>query len=210
MTHHAAAERRELAETLRRVDPAAPTLCDPWTAADLAAHLVLRGRSPRYAVARARDGAAALRRQRELAARAGYPALIEAIERIGSWSPARIGGADDAVNLIEYVVHHEDVRRAGARWAPRSLPADRQAALWRHLRLGARTAFRRSIAGLSLQWIDGDGALISVLHGAGPVLSVAGSPVELTLVALGRARVARVELDGPEEEIARFRGPASA
>src|SRR5262245_45590030 len=91
VTHHAAAERRELAETLRRVDPAAPTLCDPWTAADLAAHLVLRGGSARYAWAQARNADAALRQQRDLIARSGYPAAIDDVEHIGRLSPARIG-----------------------------------------------------------------------------------------------------------------------
>lgn len=204
MTHQAAAERRELAETLRRLDPGAPTVCVPWTAADLAAHLVLRGRSARYAWAQARDAEDALRQQRRLAAKLGYPALVDEVERIGALSPARIGPADDAVNLIEYVVHHEDLRRVGTDWSPRSLPADRQAALWRHLRMSARTVFRGSIAGLSLRWDEAD----AVLDGARPVLTVTGSPVELTLVALGRARVARLELDGPAEEIARFQEQA--
>ncbi|MDR1999881.1 MAG: TIGR03085 family protein [Frankiaceae bacterium] len=219
MTHHAAAERRELAETLRRAGPAAPTLCEGWTAADLAAHLVLRGRSPRYALALARDPAAATRQGRELADRLGYPALIERIERIGPLSPARIGAADDAVNLIEYVVHHEDVRRAGGDWVPRALPADRQAALWRALRVGARTLFRRSLAGLSMQWAPGPGdapgpgglggAGGPALRGAHPQLWVRGAPVELVLVAWGRTGVAQVELDGPTEQVARFRERAA-
>src|SRR5262249_60545235 len=35
-----------LCDTLERVGPAAPTLCEGWTTADLAAHLVVRERKP--------------------------------------------------------------------------------------------------------------------------------------------------------------------
>src|SRR6202007_499940 len=37
-------ERSALVETLRRVGPDAPTLCEGWTTRDLAAHLVVRER----------------------------------------------------------------------------------------------------------------------------------------------------------------------
>jgi uncharacterized protein (TIGR03085 family) len=39
-------ERRELADLFEQVGPAAPTLCDGWDAAHLAAHLVSRERRP--------------------------------------------------------------------------------------------------------------------------------------------------------------------
>jgi hypothetical protein len=45
MTSHAAAERFDFADTLAHTKPDAPTLCDPWTAAQLAAHVILRERS---------------------------------------------------------------------------------------------------------------------------------------------------------------------
>src|SRR4051794_41910679 len=45
MAHLAVVERHALAETLRSVPPDSPTLCGDWTAAQLAAHLVLRERS---------------------------------------------------------------------------------------------------------------------------------------------------------------------
>ena len=45
MTSHAVAERFDLADTLAHTKPDAPTLCEPWTAAQLAAHVILRERS---------------------------------------------------------------------------------------------------------------------------------------------------------------------
>jgi len=45
MTSHAVAERFDFADTLAHTKPDAPTLCEPWTAAQLAAHVILRERS---------------------------------------------------------------------------------------------------------------------------------------------------------------------
>src|SRR6478752_5044207 len=39
-------ERRELADALDRLGPAAPTLCEGWDTAHLAAHLVVREHRP--------------------------------------------------------------------------------------------------------------------------------------------------------------------
>jgi len=197
VTHHAAAERRELTATLRRSAPDGPTLCPPWSVAELAAHLVLRGRSVRYGWAQARGAEErALAMQQELVRTLGYPAVVDAVASIRRASPLRAPGLDDAVNLIEYVVHHEDVRRARPDWSPRALPADRQDALWRMLRLSARTAFRRTTAALSLDWAGSGRPPISGSH---PRATVHGDPVELTLVVLGRSRVAQVQVDGDRE-----------
>ena len=46
MARYAQQERRALAELFARVGPDAPTLCEGWTTADLAAHLVVRERRP--------------------------------------------------------------------------------------------------------------------------------------------------------------------
>ena len=42
-------ERNELADLLDQLGPDAPTLCEGWNTADLAAHLVVRERDPRSA-----------------------------------------------------------------------------------------------------------------------------------------------------------------
>ncbi|MDQ1699352.1 MAG: hypothetical protein QOG34_1215, partial [Frankiaceae bacterium] len=46
MTGRAAAERAALADALTTVGPDAPTLCEGWTAADLAAHVYVREHRP--------------------------------------------------------------------------------------------------------------------------------------------------------------------
>ena len=45
-TRHARAERASLCDLLAEVGPDAPTLCEGWTTALLAAHLVVRERRP--------------------------------------------------------------------------------------------------------------------------------------------------------------------
>ena len=51
MTNHARTERLALCATLTRVGPQPPTLCEGWTARDLAAHLVVREQRPDVQVA---------------------------------------------------------------------------------------------------------------------------------------------------------------
>ena len=46
MTSHSAAEREALADALASAGPDAPTLCEGWTAHDLAAHLIAREHRP--------------------------------------------------------------------------------------------------------------------------------------------------------------------
>jgi uncharacterized protein (TIGR03085 family) len=201
---HAAAERLELAATLAATDPLAPTLDPPWRAQELAAHLVLRGRSPRYgaamAIPRLQGKAAAL--QDELVASRSYEDLVSAIAAGPRLAPTRIGAIDDAVNLIEYVVHHEDVRRAATSWEPRALPADRLAALWARLRTMSRTMARSAVRDLRLEPTN---LIAEPIAGSRPTVVVRGAAVELVLVALGRARAARIELAGDDADIQRFR-----
>ncbi len=44
--NHAQSERAALCDMFEAVGPDVPTLCDGWTARDLAAHLVVRERRP--------------------------------------------------------------------------------------------------------------------------------------------------------------------
>ncbi|MFN7150135.1 MAG: maleylpyruvate isomerase N-terminal domain-containing protein, partial [Microthrixaceae bacterium] len=44
--NHAQIERRQLCDLFDELGPDVPTLCEGWTARDLAAHLVVRERRP--------------------------------------------------------------------------------------------------------------------------------------------------------------------
>jgi uncharacterized protein (TIGR03085 family) len=198
MTGYARAERGQLAELLRQLGPDAPTLCGDWTTADLAAHLVVRDRRPDSGpglLVPALAGWTETVRRGALGS-CGYQDLIDKVARPPWWSPVSNPLLHEPVNLMEYFIHHEDVRRAQPDWQPRDLPADLDAALWR--RLGVlRLMLRRAPAAITLI-APGHGEL-STGKGGEPTVRITGSPGELVLFCSGRQRVARTELAGPDE-----------
>ncbi|WP_418605795.1 hypothetical protein [Georgenia sp. SUBG003] len=110
--------------------------------------------------------------------------------------------AGDAAHLVEYVVHHEDVRRAGPDPAePRVLPTDLVLAVWERLVPLARMAYRSSPVGVVLAVPGGPRRVVR--RGADAVV-VLGDPVELALHALGREEVAEVDVLGRDEVVDRF------
>ena len=197
-----------LAALLDETGPDGPTLCAGWQTRDLAAHLVLRERRP-DAAAGAMGGPLAgrtARVQRQYRQKYSYPELI-ALFKAGPpvLSAFTIPGVDEAVNTVEYFVHHEDVRRAVPGWTERELDDGLNAVLWRRLR-GARLFLRSAPTGVVLSW-ERDGAhagLQHVLKHASPSVTVTGAPAELTLWSLGRASAAHVTLDGPGEAVDRL------
>ena len=98
-----------MADLLRSLGPDAPTLCAGWTTRDLAAHLVVRATRPDAAVGIVvprLDGHS--HRVRDRVAAQDWSALVARVGRRPGW--AVVG--DEALNLVEYFVHGEDIRRA--------------------------------------------------------------------------------------------------
>lgn len=206
---YAQQERAALAALLTETGPDAPTLCEGWQTRDLAAHLVLRERRP-DAAAGVMGGPLAgytARVQQQYLSRHSYPELV-ALFRAGppKLSPFALPGADEAANTVEYFVHHEDVRRAAGGWTERPADAGLSEALWKRLR-SARLFLRSAPTGVVLAREsapagDEPGRLdLVVAKSAAPSVTVTGSPAELTLWAMGRARAAHVTLDGPAEAV---------
>ena len=197
-------ERLLLADLLEGVGPDAPTLCEGWRTADLAAHVVVRERRPDAAGGiLIKPLAARLARvQAEYTAKP-YQELVEAI-RVGppAYSPFRLPGAEDAGNTVEFFVHGEDVRRAQPDWSPRVLDAELSEFLWKRLAAMARLNARKAPAGLVLRRPDGQ---TTVARKGGPVVTVTGEPGELLLFMMGRQAEAHVEYDGPEDEVEQIR-----
>ncbi len=197
-------ERRALCDLFDEVGPDASTLCEGWATRDLAAHLVVRERRP-DAVAGILIRALAARTQRVQDSFAAKPwaELVELV-RTGPpvWSPFGIPGLADLVNGAEYFIHHEDVRRGGADWAPRPSDATRDAALWRAAGMSGRMAFRRSPVGVTLRRPDGTTALV---HRGPSTVVISGEPGELLLTVFGRD-AARVEFEGDEKAVETVRG----
>jgi len=203
-------ERSALADTLDHTGPGVPTLCTGWDSAHLAAHLVLRERRPdlqvRTLLSRSSDPLTdALD---DLATRTPWPQLVQAVRHVPRLHPARLGAVDDRMNTIEFAIHHEDLRRTGSGWEPRVLPADLVEAIWANLPIVARLASRGLDVPVELRRVDGgrpDGRTVRVGRGSGERVQVAGEPLELALFMSGRAAVARVELTGPDDAVAKLR-----
>jgi len=205
VTNHVASERAALADLLDRIGPDAPTLCAGWTTYDLAAHLVVRERVPASwpGIAVPRLSARTERVQQQFKAEHPYPECVRLVRQgPPAWLPHGAPVLGDAVNLLEYLVHHEDVRRAQPGWVPRAVPTDLADTVWGHLRLAGRLMLRRAPVGVVLHRA-GTEARIRARRGE-PAVTVTGDPVEVALYAFNRRTVARVEVRGDRAAVAKL------
>ncbi|MCU1483788.1 MAG: uncharacterized protein JWN67_534 [Actinomycetia bacterium] len=192
-------ERDELCDLFLALGPDAPTLCEGWATIDLAAHLYLREHRPTAAVGILvpRFAERTERVQAEVAER-GLEALVADL-RTPALFPWRVPKLRDLVNLNEYVVHHEDVRRANA-MGPRTDRPDLQDAMWKVVTGSARLATRKlGPVGLELARPGGERR---VARKGEPSATLTGEPVELALYLGGRKANAVVELTGAPEAVA--------
>jgi uncharacterized protein (TIGR03085 family) len=219
MQHYAADERHALSETLRRAGADADTLCGDWTTAQLAAHVVLRERSLVEASGRLPVRALKERAERavtDLAAREPYHRLVDAVAAGPSFRDGRlplpiawiwaVPAVREAANLLEYLVHNEDVRRAAPGWAPRALPPDVQQAVWKRLEFAGRLTLRNVPVGLVLTWPSHGEIRTKIARRGAPAVTVTGDPVELAMFTFGRLAVAQVGYDGAPGDIAAVKG----
>jgi uncharacterized protein (TIGR03085 family) len=197
-----ARERVQLCARFDELGPDAPTLCEGWSTFDLAAHLVVRERNVLAgpgilagdripALARATESAMANEKRR------GYEAVVERVRTGPPIGPFAVPGLRTQINLVEYTVHHEDVRRANG-LAPRTDIDDLQDTLWLLLVRLARFALRGVPAGVGVELARTGGDARVVRHGA-RLVRVTGEPLELVLWAYGRGDHAEVTFEGVGE-----------
>lgn len=205
----ARAERAALCDLFDELGPEAPTLCDGWTTALLAAHLVVRERRPDVGPGLVMGGAAARHTARvtaRIAERAPFGRLVQRV-RLGP--PPWLRLLDGPMNLVEFAVHHEDVRRAVEGWAPRAGIDALQDALWPYLRTGTRFTCR-SMRDVDLSIARPNGDLLHVSKPAKvkpsdrPVL-VTAEPLEMALFFFGRRDHAVVSFTGDPDGITEVR-----
>jgi len=208
-----AVERAQLCDLLDELGPEAPTLLEPWTTRDLAAHLVVRehdGLAGPGLVLPGAWGRLAERRRRALAS-LDFAGLVA---RIRSGPPPgffRIGWVRRFPNLNEFFVHHEDVRRANGR-PPRTNDSATDGvydgvydgaldeALWHNVSLGRWFLARRlRSVGLELCWA-GTSRSVRARRGT-PEARIVGRPGELLLYLFGRQAAAHVEVTGPDAAV---------
>lgn len=198
------AELEDLVAGLAAADPAAPTLCEGWQARHLAAHLHLRRHKP-WSVMREGPGSALAAEADAAASPARYRDLVldfARAPRTATPMALQDGPLGMAVNLVEYVVHHEDLRRGAGPVPARTLPPEMSDALFDRVAMLGRLGLRRAEVGVVL--VVPGGRRKVVRRGADAV-AVVGGPVELALVATGRLRAADVELKGSDDAVASFR-----
>jgi uncharacterized protein (TIGR03085 family) len=201
-------ERAALCALLDETGPRAPTLCKGWQTLDLAAHLVLRERRP-DAAAGVMGGPLAghtERVRRTIIDRTPYQQLVDEIRN----GPPRLSvfalpGMDERLNTVEYFVHHEDVRRGADGWEPRDIGAGLTEHLWQRLR-ATRFIFRKAPVGIELVRDDlpadpGHRRVRITAKARTPMVTVTGSPGELTMWSMGRTTAARVRFDGSEADV---------
>jgi uncharacterized protein (TIGR03085 family) len=191
-------ERQAFCDLLIELGPDAPTLCEGWTAADLAAHIVARERRP--------DSGPGLvwpllaghtdKVRRSIRDKTYWTQLVA---RTRSGPPILLRPFDGPMNTVEFFIHVEDLRRAQSSWEPRALRRELEDALW--ARVGPGGMAKQVGASVELASPGRAGKA----GGSGPHLVVEGEPGELTMFVSGRQGAARVEIRGDEELAFRLR-----
>jgi uncharacterized protein (TIGR03085 family) len=200
VTSWAAHERAALVDVLTDVGPDAPTLCEGWTAKDLAAHVYVRERRPDAALGVLPLGPLSAYTDRVMAGVLRVHGYDEILRRLRT-PPAlwRVTRMDEALNTAEFFIHTEDVRRP-AGLPPRDLPEEFERAVWSRLSRQARLSFRR--AKVRLRLVPTVGAPVEVGPADAEQLEVRGRPSEILLLAYNRKADAAVELVGSDSAIA--------
>ena len=204
-TSWAKSQRRELCDLFEVVGPDAPTLCGNWTTRDLAAHLIVRESRPEASAGIVLKPLAGWGERVRL--QTSHRAWPDLINKVRSGPPVFSGfalpGVDSRLNLTEYFIHLEDVRRAQPTWVPRELDPKLSEALWKTLKARAIGFYRKARVGVRLQRTDADGGG-ALAHPGSPGVVISGPAQELLLYTFGRKGHAKVAIDGPPEVVAKF------
>jgi uncharacterized protein (TIGR03085 family) len=195
-------ERALLCDLFEKVGPSAPTLCEGWDAHHLVAHL--RGRESRNplrslvaAVPKLGDRSVA-----DIVAHHGYSELVDEV-RNGPPSPTlySVARLEPLLNGLEYLIHHEDVRRAVAGWEPRTLPRWAEDQIWARVIGVAKLTSRRGPTGVILERSD---TAATARVSKGDAVTIGGLPSEIALYLSGRRASSRAELRGSAADVAAY------
>ncbi len=191
-------QRTALCDALDAAAPTAPTLCEGWTAHDLAAHVWVRENLTfRVAPALVRGDHARIDELRQdVMASRPYPGLVAAIRRGPQGaSPFRLPGMESLANTVEFFVHCEDVRRGEGKNPPRPRDAALENLLWKRAATLARVSLRRCPVSVQLERDVPAGEPVRI--GRGPdIVTLSGRPSEILLYLFGRRAAADVAVIG--------------
>jgi len=182
-------ERGTLSDLLLNYGPDAPTLCEGWVAADLAAHIVVRERRPDSGPGLVWPPMAGYTEKVRLAAR-DRMSWDQLVSTVRGGPPWLLRPFDGPMNTVEFFIHVEDLRRGQDSWEPRAIPPALADALW--ARVGPGGMAKKVPATVVLASPGRE----DKQSGSGAIVTVTGDPGELTMFAAGRQQAARVELTG--------------
>ena len=192
-------ERNTLCDLFVERGSEAPTLCEGWLTADLAAHLVVRERRPDSGPGLVWPPLAGYT-DRVRRAERDRTAWEKLVEKVRHGPPLLLRLFDEPMNTVEFFIHVEDVRRAQETWEPRpSLPELADA-------LRARVGPGGMAKNVPATIVITSPGRADKEHGTGPRLTLAGDPGELTMFSAGRQGAARVEISGDAALAAQLRG----
>ena len=198
----AASERDRLCALMDWLGPDAPTLCAGWTTRDLAAHLVVReGRLDATPGILLPPLSSYTARVQHSVAQQPFPELVNQVRANPPWwSVFSLPWLGDKINTMEFLVHHEDVRRARPGWEPRPADSRRAETLWGLLGWAAWLLYRNSPVGVVLRTPDG---WQHTARQGQRCVAVVGAPEELVLHGFGRDQV-MIEIEGDPMDVASF------
>lgn len=199
MTSWAAHERSALVDVLHELGPDAPTLCEGWTTKELAAHVYVRERRPDASLGVLPLGPLSAYTDRVMASVLRVHGYDEVVDRLRTVPPLwRVTRLDGAVNVVEFFVHTEDVRRPNGLPA-REMPEEFERTIWGRLYRQARLSFRRVKVRVRLVPTVGEPVEVgprAVGTGAADIVEVRGRPSEILLLAYNRTADARLDIVG--------------
>jgi uncharacterized protein (TIGR03085 family) len=196
-------ERRVLVKALRELGPDRPTACDGWTTADMAAHIYVRERRADAMPGVVVPGPFANHTDRVMASVLRVHDYDHLVDRIAAGPPLALRPLDGLINLFEFFVHAEDVRRLNG-YAVRELPLEEEQAMWRRLRPMLRGMFRRA-RGVQVEFVTAHGDR-GVIRGSGPTVRLLAPVGDLALYAYNRKGIADVTITGDPDAVALVEG----
>jgi uncharacterized protein (TIGR03085 family) len=191
-------ERTTLCDIFIELGPAAPTLCEGWLTADLAAHLVVRERRPDSGPGLVWAPLAGYTDKVRRAVRDRTP-WEKQVETVRRGPPAPLRPFDGAMNTVEFFIHVEDVRRALPGWEPRPISLELADALW--ARVGPGGMAKK----VSATIVIASSGRADKEAGTGPHLTLSGDPGELIMFGAGRQGAAGVDISGDVSLAAQLR-----
>ena len=194
MTSFAKRERSAICQTLRKLGPDQPTLCQGWSTKDLLVHLIVRENRPDAAVglfipflSSYTDSVSKKYSEKS------FEDLIMIFENgPKSPSPFSLPKVDELANTFEFLVHHEDILRAQDNYQPRKLSEEDAKFVWSRFTKSAVFFMRKIKIGVVAKTDQG----IYTLKRGNDVVTISGNLIDLVMFAFGRKNTTEINFEG--------------